>query len=258
MNQKITTYKNLNNRELNNVDVVILCGGLGKRLRPIISDKPKVLVKIGNKIFIDIIIENIISYGFKNIILCIGYLKDQIKEHYNNHFKFHKYCNIVYSEEEKSLGTGGALKNASNLINSNPFIVMNGDSICYINFKDLLNFHKNKNALLSIVLSESSIDNNVNDVNRDYGKIKTDKYQRIISFDEKSLLENKSLINAGIYMVQKDIFGYMPNQNIFSLEYDLFPKIIKNSLRCYGFSTDKSIIDIGTPERYKRAIEFMA
>ncbi len=237
--------------ETNKIDVIILCGGFGKRLMPIISDKPKVLAKIRDKVFLDIIIENILSYGFKNIILCIGHLKDKIKEHYN--YINYINCNIIYSEEDQPLGTGGALKNAQNLINNDPFIVMNGDSICDINFINLINFHINKNALLSMVLSEYI---SPNSTLHSYGNVDVDKSQRIINFNEKSSYNrNNKLINGGIYVMQKEIFNYMP-QNNFSLEYHLFPKIIDEH-RCYGFLTDKMVIDIGTPERYKKAIELI-
>lgn len=232
------------------IDVVILCGGLGTRLRPLIFDRPKVLAKIGNITFLDILLGNISIYGFRNIILCIGHLKDHIKRHFDD---YNNYCysnhDIILSEEEKPLGTGGALKNAELLIDSDPFIVMNGDSICNIDFRELLSFHINKKAILSMVLARSTLST----VSKDYGTVILDDSSMIISFNEKSIENNDSMINAGIYIMQKDIFSRMPDKKIFSLEYDLFPKLCGN--RCYGFMTNNRIIDIGTPERYKMAID---
>ncbi|MBU4374406.1 MAG: NTP transferase domain-containing protein [Euryarchaeota archaeon] len=92
--------------DLKEIDVVILCGGLGTRLKPVVSDRPKVLAKIGEKTFLDILIDSLTKQGFKNIILCVGYLKGQIK----NHFDRDKEYNIMFSEERETLGTGGALK----------------------------------------------------------------------------------------------------------------------------------------------------
>lgn len=247
--KKIITNPNANNSNiinLNDIDVVILCGGLGTRLKPIISDKPKVLAKIGNVTFLDILINNISFYGFKNIILCIGHLKDHIKRHFdyycNDYYTYNDY-NIKFSEENEPLGTGGALKNAELLIESDPFIVMNGDSICNINFKKFIDFHIDKKALLSMVLARSVI-------SKDYGIVSLDNSSKIISFNEKSVDNNNALINAGIYIMQKDVFSYMPKQKTFSLEYDLFPKLCDG--RFYGFITESEIIDIGTPERYER------
>ena len=250
------------NSNLSEMDVVILCGGLGKRLRPVVSGQPKVLAKIGERTFLDILIDNLIMQGFKNIILCVGYLKEQIKNYYDKNQDY----TITFSEEEEPLGTGGALKNAKTLIRSNPFMVMNGDSICKVNFRSFIDFHVEKEALLSIVLVRSKM-------THDYGSVILDGSQRIIDFNEKVAGGNGNIINAGVYLMknlsfkkkalpkkydtlggmEKDIFSYMPEQSRFSLEYELFPKIVNN--RCYGFLTEGEFLDIGTPERYEKAKE---
>lgn len=230
--------------------VVVLCGGLGNRLRNIISDKPKVLAKVGDDIFLDIIIKNILQYGFNDIILCTGYLKEKIRNHLNNQ---HNTYNIKISEEKYLLGTGGALKNAKSLIKSDHFLVINGDSVCKTNLKDFFDFHKNKDAILSIVLSDSILDQSI--LAKDYGTVTLDDSQRITNFNEKSSYNSKRLINAGIYFMNKEIFSHMPNIEKFSLEYDLFPEIIKTN-NCYGFISNGEIIDIGTPERYKKAQKY--
>ena len=231
---------------LREIDVVILCGGLGKRLRLVVFDQPKVLAKIGEKTFLDILIDNLLMHGFKNIILSVGYLKEQIKNHFNfDDDKKYDYT-ITFSEEEEPLGTGGALKKAKPLIRSNPFMVMNGDSICKVDLRSFVNFHTEKKALLSMVLVRLK-------TAQDYGSVTLDESQRITSFNEKIAGRSENVINAGIYLMEKDIFSYMPEQNRFSLEYDLFPKIITS--KCYGFLTESEFIDIGTPERYEKAIK---
>ena len=233
--------------DLSEIDVVILCGGLGKRLRPVVIGQPKVLAKIGERAFLDILIDNLIMQGFKNIILCVGYLKERIKRHYG---KNHDYT-ITFSEEEEPLGTGGALKNAKTLIRSNPFMVLNGDSICNVDFRSFIDFHIEKEAFVSIVLVRSN-------TAEDYGSVILDGSQRITAFNEKVAGGSRSenIINAGLYLMEKDIFSYMPMQSKFSLEYDLFPKIVDN--RCYGFLTEGEFIDIGTPERYEKAKEMFS
>jgi NDP-sugar pyrophosphorylase family protein len=233
---------------LSEIDVVILCGGLGERLRPVVFGQPKVLAKIGERTFLDILIDNLLMHGFKNIILSVGYLKDQIKNHFNfDNDKDYDYT-ITFSEEEEPLGTGGALKKAKTLIKSNPFMVMNGDSICSINFKDFYDFHTNKKAIMSMVLTKSK-------KAQDFGSVMLDDSQMIKSFKEKVVGGDECLINAGVYLMQKDVFSYMPDENYFSLEYDFFPKLIEN--KCYGFIIENELIDIGTPERYEKAIHLM-
>jgi len=232
---------------LREIDVVILCGGLGKRLKPTFEG-PKVLAKIGEKTFLDILIDNLLMHGFKNIILSVGYLRDQIKNHFNYDYNKSHDCLITFSEEEEPLGTGGALKKAKTRIISNLFMVINGDSICEVNFRSFIKFHIEKTALLSMVLVHSN-------TAQDYGSVSLDGLQKITDFNEKIDGKSVNLINAGIYLMKKDIFAYMPKQKKFSLEYELFPQIIKN--RCYGFLTESELIDIGTPERYEKAINLL-
>lgn len=276
MNQKKISNKDnyVSDSDLREMDIVILCGGLGKRLRSIIPEQPKVLAKIGDRTFLDILVNNISLYGTKNIILCVGYLKHHIKRHFDyycsdccdSHNRRYSGYNIIFSEEESPLGTGGAIKNAKPLIKSNPFMVMNGDSICNIDFNEFLDFHVRNEAILSMVLAKSTTTD-------DYGHVILDKEQKIISFNEKMSNKNiyitntglnkkdlaiESLINAGIYLMQKEIFSYMPKQDNFSLENDLFPKMVNDEdtkSRCYGFVTGGKLLDIGTPERYKIAID---
>ena len=229
---------------LKKVNVVILCGGKGERLRSVISDRPKVLAPMGdNKAFLDIIIENLLSKGFKRIILSVGYLKDQIINRYKNY----KNAEILFVEEETPLGTGGAVKNARDLILSDHFLVMNGDSFCDINFLKFYDEHLNQGSLLSMALTK------MEDV-FDYGSVDLNEEKRIINFSEKKQFKKeKGLVSAGIYCMSKDIFNYMPEDEKFSLEYDLFPKI--SAMPFYGFLETGKFIDIGTPDRYKKAIQ---
>jgi len=228
----------------NEIDVVILCGGKGTRLRPVVSDRPKSLAVIGDTTFLDILIESFTRGGFKHFILCVGYMKDQIKDH----FKKRDGISIIFSEEEEALGTGGALKNARSLIRSETFLVLNGDSICDLDFEKFYRFHKNKNAVLSILLVQTN-------QTEDFGSVMVNSSDQITSFKEKVANNADGLINAGIYLMQQEIFSYMPKVNRFSLESDFFPKIIQE--KCAGFIIKSELIDIGTPERYQKAVDFI-
>jgi len=224
------------------IDAIILCGGKGTRLQPIISDRPKALAAFGDTTFLDILINSLKCHGFKRFILCTGYLKDQIKDH----FKEPKDIKILFSEENDPLGTGGALKKAESLIQSETFIVMNGDSICDINYHDFYYFHKNKNAMLSMALVRTK-------ESKDFGSVVINESHEITRFKEKVATNNFCLINAGIYFMQKEIFSHMPDNSRFSLELDFFPHMI--GVRCAGFIIDSELIDIGTPDRYKKAVQ---
>ena len=115
---------------------MILAGGLGTRLQPVLKDKPKCLAPINGTPFIDILLADCIKQGLQRFILCVGYLKEQVIEHLSNR----NDCEIIFSMEDKTLGTGGALKNAEPHIKSDPVLVMNGDSYVKYNINDLISW----------------------------------------------------------------------------------------------------------------------
>lgn len=226
------------------IDVVILCGGLGTRLRGLFPNQPKSLVRFGERIFIDILIEQLKSAGFRRFIFCVGYLRDKIEEH----CKKYQDIDVIFSEEELPLGTGGAVKNAQKHIKSNPFLILNGDSLCRVDFNDLYEFHINKEALLTIVLSSPGD-------REDGGNVLMSKAQKILKFSEKSHKSQGSFINSGIYCMDQRIFNYMPNLPAFSLEIDIFPRLLHK--RCFGFLSNSDVIDIGTVDRYNQALGYI-
>jgi len=223
------------------IDVIILCGGRGKRLRAIVNDRPKPMAEFDQRPFLSILMEYVASFGFQRFILCTGYMAETIRKYYS---ASSLPWEILFSEEKKALGTGGAIKRAESLIRSDPFIVMNGDSFCRLDLDKFVNFHLKKRALLSIALVDSKN-------NKNCGKVILDETQRIIRFKEKAISTVKHFNSVGIYLMDKDFFSYMKKGNKFSLEYDLFPCIIDK--RCYGFKQDADLIDFGTPIGYKRA-----
>ncbi|MDH3972693.1 MAG: nucleotidyltransferase family protein [Deltaproteobacteria bacterium] len=222
------------------MDVVILIGGKGTRLKDVINDRPKPMAEINGRPFLDILIEYVASFGFCRFILCSGYMSDFISRYYE---KQETSYSIIISKEKEPLGTGGAVKNAECYIKSDPFLVMNGDSFCLVNLEDFVGFHIEKKADLS--LSLASIDNAA-----DYGTVKINQENCIESFVEKGI-SSAGYINAGVYIFNKSILEKMPSEKAFSLENDLFPQLAGKSF--YGYETGGEIIDIGTPERYRKA-----
>jgi len=218
-------------------DVVILCGGLGTRLKNIVNDQPKAMVDINGTPFINILIDYIARFGFIRFILCVGYMSHVIKEYYGMK---RSELSILFSEEKELLGTAGALKNAEKFIRSDAFLVFNGDSLCEIDIKDFLSFHSSKRAFMSVVLASHKTP-------EDYGVIRLNGNQRVTSFREKITVEGKNFVNAGIYLFDSHILKEIPYNVKMSLEYDLFPRILEKGI--YGYVTEKKLFDIGTPER---------
>jgi len=230
---------------IENTDVYILCGGFGKRLKSVAKNKPKPMVKVGGKPFLDIIIDHMAGLGFRRFILGIGYKAEVFRKHYRS-FKS-KDLEIEFCEEETPLGTGGALKKVKSLIRSNPFLVLNGDSFCEFDPLDLLRFHKNKRAVVSILLRKVISGG-------DYGMVKIDRTDRITDFNEKNIRAKNCLINAGVYIFDKKAFGFMPRHKAFSLERDFFPELAGR--KCFGFTKSGFFVDIGTPERHSKANKY--
>lgn len=228
---------------IKDIDVVILCGGRGRRLRCIVKNLPKPMVLIKNRTFLDILIDYVLKFGFKKIILCTGYKSNFIKKYYQK-----KGFNIIFSEEKEPLGTGGALKNAKAFIKSPLFLVMNGDSFFKINLRRFINFHISKKAAISIAVKKAGNESG-------YGVIRLDSFSRIISFNEKINIVPNCYINAGIYCFQKNKLSLLPRKRKFSLEKDFLNTVVIKH-KVYGYKSCAAFIDIGTPERYKEAENF--
>ena len=222
---------------LKSVDALILCGGLGTRLRSEIGDTQKVMAEVDGRPFLDFNIELLRNQGVERIILGTGFQSNQVEEYYRKKDK-----SLIFSSEKSPLGTGGAIKNAQTLINSNPFFVLNGDSFCQTDLKAILDFHQKNKALATVVLSKV-IDS------RDYGRVVIDDRGEILNFNEKEECR-EGYVNAGIYCLDQKIFSLMPKETKFSLEHDCFSQWIGQSF--YGFVVDQEFYDIGTPERYQK------
>lgn len=224
------------------IDVIILCGGLGTRLGSLAQGIPKPMVEINDRPFLDILIGHVASFGYKRFILCAGHKSEVIEDYYSR-----KNDGLTYaiSKEIEPLGTAGAFKNAEKLIKSASVLGMNGDSFCRANLKDFLGFHFSRSARASIVLT--SLEDS-----RDYGAITLNAQQEIIQFNEKhSAGQGSGLVNAGIYFMERNIIEQIPAGKKLSLEYDIFPSLVKKGF--FGFTTTQRLFDIGTPERLEIA-----
>lgn len=226
------------------MDVLILCGGKGTRLSSVVSDRPKPMAQINERPFLEILIKYYSGFGFRRFILCTGYMFEAIDQYYKDQ---DGDLEIVISNEDEPLGTGGAVKNAENKIRSEHFIVSNGDSFCYVDLFKMLGLHLQKQALMTMALIESKATDQV-------GTVRIDGSGRIIDFQEKIEGVGNVYINAGIYLFQKNVLSEIKHGQKCSLEYDMFPKLITSD--CFGYISGQKLIDIGTPQRLKNARGF--
>lgn len=221
-------------------EAVILAGGLGTRLRDLVDKIPKSMAPIGDRPFLEYQLDYLIKNKINRVVISVGYKKEIIIDHFG---KKHKSLNIVYSKEDKPLGTGGATKKAIEKIVGDLFYVLNGDTLFNVDLQRLLQFHEDKSAFVTIGLKKLSD-------TRDYGNIILDECFRIREFAEKKA--NGKFINGGVYLLSNRVFNGLEFDDKFSIEEDFFMKYT-SKYKMYGFFSDVYFIDIGTPIKYKRA-----
>jgi len=226
-------------------DVVILAGGLGKRLQSVTGGAQKVLAKIGNKPFLEILIDYIASQGGRRFILCIGHGSDEVISYFKNKYQDRE---IVFSREDSPLGTGGAIKQGSQQVKTDHFLAMNGDCFCVIDYKQLIAFHQQQKSKATLAVTM------VPDA-RDYGTIEIASTGAITAFKEKQPVIRGAFINTGTYCFDRNVFSLKDTPSKFSIEYDFFPYLVGQGF--YAFEVENRFIDIGTPERYSWAQEHL-
>lgn len=224
-------------------EAIILAGGFGTRLQTIVFDLPKPMAPVNDRPFLDYQLLYLKHYGVKRVILSVGYLHDKITSHYQNNFEG---IEIVYAPEKAPLGTGGGIRLALEMCHSKSVLVLNGDSFFDINLTSFCNQHSTFMADCSLALRK------VEDASR-YGTITQGTNSVIKSFKEKSGEAVPGVINAGIYILDKEVYlkKTQANKN-FSIEKDFFEKKIKE-LNISGFVYQGYFIDIGIPEDYEKA-----
>jgi NDP-sugar pyrophosphorylase family protein len=228
------------------ITAIILAGGKGENLRPYTYELPKSLLPIKSRPILEYIIENLRRAEIRNIIICIGYLGEKIKEYFADGKKWG--VKIQYSEEKYPLGTGGAIFRASQYVKNQSFILIHGDVLTDLNLKDLINFHKEQQSIGTIALTlvkNPSL----------FGQLKLHGV-KIVNFysPTKKGQEQSYLINTGVYVFNKEIFNFFPkNKQIFMLE-DLLDKLIKEK-KLSGFVFEKQWFDVGTLDNYEEAIK---
>ena len=183
-----------------------------------------------------------IAQGFKRFIVSVGYQKEKVIRS----LKSRKDCTIEFCEEDEPLGTGGAIKKSEQYITSDNVIIINGDSLINLNADHLINWHYKMESNCTIVATK------IKNSNR-YGTIEIDNKSRLVGFKEKDNTSLKGLVNAGIYIMNKSVFNLMPVEQPFSVELEFFPKILNESI--YAYICNEELIDIGTPDSYKKFIE---
>ncbi len=228
---------------------LILAGGLGTRLGELTKIKPKPMMEINGKPFLEHLISFLKKFGIDNLVITSGYLGNVIEDYFGNGEKFG--VKISYIQEKELLGTGGAIKNAKDLLHDE-FYVLNGDSFCNIDFKKLKELHVNSNSMFTLALTLAEDEDNeavVIDENSEILKV----LQRHTPESIEHRKNNITYINGGVYYVKKQVLDLIPEGKV-SLENGMFPLFIEK-IPFYAIKFDTKVHDIGTPLRLALAKE---
>ncbi len=226
--------------------VVILTGGEGVKLRPFTYEMPKALLPIRNKPLLQHTLEFMAKSGFKDIIISTGYHGEKIKEYFRDGGNFG--IRISYLEQnKKESGTAQPLSQAKKLIGKSPFILWYGDVLAKVDLFDMLDFHKsNKNM---VTMGVTSVEKS-----SDWGVVGL-KGSKVVNFIERPAKELgiSHLINAGIYVMENEIFDFI-KPSFKSLEVDVLPKLVKER-NISGYSLCGQWFDVGSLENYEKAVK---
>ena len=228
------------------LDVVILCGGFGKRLQSVLNGVPKSMAPINGKPFLEFLVESLAEKGFQRFILCTGFMGNVIQDYFEDNAS---RLELVFSQENRSLGTAGAIKNAERLIETNPFVVVNGDSFCNCDFPEFIKFHRDRGAIITLAVC-------CTDGRTDSGAVWVGQDGRVTDFSEKVGHTGDSFVNAGFYLLDRLMLAFIPEGITYSLELQVLHEM--KGLPVYGFPTGGRVVDIGTPERYAEAQHILA
>ncbi len=223
---------------------LILAGGEGVKMRPFTYEIPKALIPVHGKALLEYLVESLRESDVRNIVIAIGYLGDRIKEHFGDGRKFG--VSIKYSEEEKPLGTAGAIRQARRLLDPDTFIVTHGDILVDMDFQGLATFHREQGTLATIALTTAS-------ETSAFGIVRL-RGSQIVEFIEKPEKEKVTslLVNSGIYVFEAEIFKVISKGAVVMLE-DIFPILAKEN-KLSGFPFEGRWFDVSTPQNYERAI----
>jgi NDP-sugar pyrophosphorylase family protein len=228
----------------NNLSTILLLGGQGTRLRSVIDDRPKVMAPINGKPFLEILLDELIKFDIEKVVLSTGYKSEYIEKELG---KKYKHLNLLYSKEDEPRGTAGGVSLASTMLDSDNYLIMNGDNFIEFDLPDFYKFHTNNSNDITILVKH------VSELGR-YGSVSCDNLMKVKEFKEKDASVKSGFINCGVYLFNSSIIDFLPNKIPSSLEIDFFPNILNKNF--FAFETKGRHLDIGTPESYEVAQSF--
>jgi NDP-sugar pyrophosphorylase family protein len=219
---------------------VVLVGGAGTRLRPLTYVMPKCLLPVGGMPLLEWTVKYLNSQGITEFVVCVAYLKRQIISTVGDGSRLG--VKIQYAEADAPMGTAGQLKTAEPFIDDT-FLAMNGDIVTTLNVRNIIRMHKERGGAATIALKKF-------DVKVPYGHVTAGEDSIIRRFEEKPTL--RLMANAGIYVLEKSVFGAIPEGRACSLETEVFPALIERGERLNSYYEEAYWNDVGTMGDFER------
>ena len=226
---------------------MILAAGFGTRLKPLTNELPKPLFPVLNRPILEHAIHFLKSQGIREIAINLHHQPEKIINYFGDGKSFG--VNLHFSKEEEILGTAGGIKNCESFLKDETFLVINSDVLADVNLKDVLNFHKEKNSKLTLVVRK------VGEAEK-YKSIQRVEEGRIVHFLGHSIKNPEpttQVMFTGIQIMEPEIFSRIPENKFCGTTEDVFPGMIQEGLPVYGFLHRGYWIDMGTRETYIQA-----
>ncbi len=225
------------------IKVVIMAGGFGKRLLPMTKNTPKPMLKVGNSNMIEIVIDNFKKFGFKDFIISVNFLSEQITSHLENGKKFG--VKIEYLKEEEPLGTAGSLSLIKEIDDEKPYIVTNSDVIIDLDFRDLVKHHIDNKADITICTK-------IHEINIPYGVVNTNG--TVKSIEEKP--DKAYWVNSGLYVLSPKIINKIKHNEFIDMT-DVITNEIGNGSNVLSFPIFGYWKDIGQKKQLEEARKYL-
>ncbi len=223
------------------MQAIVLAGGMGRQIKSDLGNIPKPMAIVNARPFVEFVLLYLKKNGIDDAIISCGYLRPVIESYFGDGKDMD--INISYTNEDFLRGTGGSVKLAEDLITSDTFLVVNGDTFHDVPIYELIEFHLYNDALVTMALKES-------DTPERFGAVEIMENKQISRFLLRGSKDVSNLVNTGIYVFNKKALNFIqPNEQI-SLETDIFPLLTKLG-KFYGYRCDGPFLDLDNPEAYK-------
>jgi mannose-1-phosphate guanylyltransferase/phosphomannomutase len=224
---------------------VVMAGGEGTRLRPLTSNQPKPMVPIVGKPCLEHILELLRKHGFEDVVVTVAFLPQAIRSYFGDGEQLG--LQLEYSVEEAPLGTAGSVRLASQRLDDT-VLVISGDALCDIDLNEIVDFHRERGAAVTIGLK--AVENPL-----EFGIVVTDEDGRVERFLEKPSWGQvfSDTINTGIYVLEPEVLRHVPTDRPFDFSKELFPLLLEMGRPIYGYVCDGYWQDIGNLDQYRQA-----